>query len=176
MPGSRKSIIRKLMPTFHEVSSKVDAEFIMVIPRHLSQDELNELYGNLSRFIIVYDAREALLHSDFAFICKGTATLEASLIGTPFVLVYKFAFIDYLIYKWLVKIPYLGLGNILLEYAKNKVLHPELIQKEVTAENLISSMQNMDREKYFNDANVLRKYLKHGSAKNIAKIIEKGLQ
>ncbi|HIP61634.1 MAG TPA: lipid-A-disaccharide synthase [Sulfurovum sp.] len=175
MPGSRKSIIRKLMPTFHEVSSKVGAEFTIVIPRHFSQDEVNELYGNLSRFTIVYDAREALLHSDFAFICKGTATLEASLIGTPFVLVYKFAFIDYLIYKWLVKIPYLGLGNILLGYAKNKVLHPELIQKEVTVENLISSMQDMDRDKYFNDAKVLRKYLKHGSAKNIAKIIEKGL-
>ncbi len=171
MPGSRKSIIRKLMPVFHEISRKIDAELIIVIPKYFSQDKVNELYGNLTRFTVVHDAKEALLDSDFAFICNGTGTLEASLISTPFVLVYKFSYIDYLMYKWLVKLEYLGLGNILLGYAKGKTLHPELIQDAVTADNLIATMQDMDRDKYFRDAKALREYLEHGSAKNIAKII-----
>jgi len=174
MPGSRRSIISKLMPIFHQVASQITATATIVIPKHFSGDEVRELYGDLSGYEVVHDARTALRESDFAFICKGTATLEASLIGVPFVLVYKFAPLDYLLYKLLVKIEYLGLGNILLGHAKGKLLHPELIQDEVTAANLISSMDSMDRERFFIDAQELRSYLGHGSARNIANIIQKG--
>ena len=176
MPGSRKSIIRKLMPTFREVLDKIDTKAILVIPRHFSQEETHGLYGNLTGFEITYDARGALLESDFAFVCKGTATLEASLIGTPFALVYKFATLDYLLYKMLVKIPYIGLGNILLKADKNRVLHPELIQDEVTAENLVHTMQSMDRELFYQDSLSLLEYLKHGSAEATAKLILKKRQ
>ena len=173
MPGSRKSIIRKLMPIFHEVKQEIKANATLVIPKHFSQEEIYELYGNLTGFEIIYDAREALLESDFAFICKGTATLEASLIGTPFALVYKFATLDYLLYKALVKIPFIGLGNILLKADKNRVLHPELIQNEVTAKNLIHTMQSMDREQFYQDSLSLLAYLKRGSAEATAKLILK---
>ena len=176
MPGSRKSIIRKLMPTFREVSDRIHVKAILVIPQHFSKEETDELYGNLTGFEIIYDAREALLESDFAFVCKGTATLEASLIGTPFALVYKFATLDYLLYKILVKIPFIGLGNILLKADKNRVLHPELIQDEVTAENLIDTMQAMDREQFYQDSLNLLAYLKHGSAEATAKLILKKKQ
>jgi len=176
MPGSRKSIIRTLMPYFKEVAAQLDIRALLVIPQHFSKEETNELYGTLSGFEVRHDAREALLESDFAFICKGTATLEASLIGTPFVLVYKFATLDYLLYKMLVKIPFIGLGNILLKADKNRVLHPELIQGEVTAENLIHTMQSMDREQFYQDSLNLLAYLKHGSAETTAKLILKKRQ
>ncbi len=176
MPGSRKSIIRKLMPTFREVSDRINMKTILVIPQHFNKEETDALYGNLTGFEIVHDAREALLESDFAFVCKGTATLEASLIGTPFALVYKFAALDYLLYKMLVKIPFIGLGNILLKADKNRVLHPELIQDEVTAENLIHTMYSMDREHFYQDSLNLLEYLKHGSAEATAKLILKKRQ
>jgi len=173
MPGSRKSIIRKLMPVFREVAAKINRRAILVIPKHFTQEEINALYGNLTGFEISHDARKALLESDFAFVCKGTATLEASLIGTPFALVYTFATLDYLLYRILVKIPFIGLGNILLKADKNRILHPELIQSKVTAENLISTMQAMDRECFYQDSLSLLEYLKHGSAEATAKLIMK---
>ncbi|NKQ41923.1 MAG: lipid-A-disaccharide synthase [Sulfurovum sp.] len=173
MPGSRKSIIRKLMPIFRDIAGKLKKKAIVVIPNHFSQEETNELYGNLKGFRVERDGRKALLESDFAFICKGTATLEASLIGTPFVLVYKFAFLDYIVYKLLVKIKFIGLGNILLKAYQNRVLHPELIQHEVIAQNLIGTMQAVDRRAFYHDSLNLIEYLQHGSAKNIAKIITK---
>ncbi len=173
MPGSRKSIIRRLMPVFLETATKLDAKALIVIPRHFSKEEINTLYGTLSGFEVREDAREALLESDFAFICKGTATLEASLIGTPFALVYRFSSLDYLLYRMLVRIPFIGLGNILLKADKGRVLHPELLQSDVSTERMIETMQGMDREQFYRDSLDLLGYLKHGSAEATAKLIVK---
>jgi len=173
MPGSRKSIIRKLMPIFQETIKQLNVKALLVIPPHFSTEEINGLYGNLSGFEMTQDARKALLKSDFAFICKGTATLEASLIGTPFALVYQFARLDAIIFKWLVKLEFMGLGNILLKAYKNRVLHPELLQDAVTAENMIATMKAMDREEFYQDSLLLMEYLQHGSAAHTAKLIQK---
>lgn len=173
MPGSRKSIIRKLMPVFLKTAAKLDIKALIVIPRYFSKEEINTLYGSLSEFEVREDAREALLESDFAFICKGTATLEAALIGTPFALVYRFSLLDYLLYRMFVKIPFIGLGNILLKTHKNMVLHPELIQNDVTTDKMIKTMESVDRKQFYLDSLDLLGYLKHGSAENTAKLILK---
>jgi len=174
MPGSRKGEIRRLMPVFHDVRSRLDAEAVLVVPKHFAQEELNDLYGNLSSFIVSHDAHTALYESDFAFICSGTATLEASLIGTPFVLAYVAKPLDYLIAKTLVKLEYIGLANIMFSRFKGRPLHPELIQEAVTADALLETMQRLDREAFFEDAKALRGYLEHGSSARVAHII-KGL-
>ncbi len=171
MPGSRKSIIQKLMPLFHETAKKVNTKAVLVIPPHFSEEEINLLYGNLSEFEVTKDARGALLESDFAFICKGTATLEASLIGTPFALVYQFSPLDTVVFKYLVKLEFMGLGNILLKAYKDRVLHPELLQKDVTAENMIATMKAMDRDAFYQDSLSLIDYLQQGSATQVAQLI-----
>lgn len=56
---------------------------------------------------------------------------------------------------------------------KDGVLHPEFIQKDVTLENLLKSYNEYDREKFLSDSKSLRGYLKHGSSKTVAKIVEK---
>jgi lipid-A-disaccharide synthase len=60
----------------------------------------------------------------FSIITSGTATLEAAIIGNPFIIVYKVSPITYFIGKKLVKIKYLGLPNII---AGNEIV-PELLQ------------------------------------------------
>ena len=172
MPGSRKSEIKKLMPIFLELDTQLDAKTQIVIPKHFNQENINEIYGNISNITIVHDAHKALYESDFAFICSGTATLEASLIGVPFVLTYKAKKIDYFLAKNLVKLNYIGLANIMYEKFSGRNLHPELIQDEVTVENLLQMYKNYNREQFFNDSLQLRKYLKEPSSKNVAKIIE----
>lgn len=176
MPGSRKSEIRRLMPLFRELRARLDAEALLVVPKHFAKEELNHLYGNLSSFNVVHDAHEALYESDFAFICSGTATLESSLIGTPFVLAYVAKPLDYLIAKTLVKLEYIGLANIMFSRFRGRALHPELIQDAVTAEALLSAMHGLDRARFVEDAKALRGYLQHGSSARVAHIIKSRAQ
>ncbi len=171
MPGSRKTEVRKLMPIFRELHSSLHTKATLVIPKHFSQEEIETLYGNISAFEVTNDAHSSLLEADFAFICSGTATLEASLIAIPFILVFIAKPLDYFIGSRLVKIEHVGLGNILLKAYKNKQLHPEFLQDAVTTQNLLEAYNRYDREQFFHNAKDLRTYLKHGSSKRVAELV-----
>ncbi|WP_455756213.1 lipid-A-disaccharide synthase [Sulfurimonas sp.] len=172
MPGSRKGEISKLMPVFHEVRAELDVKAVISIPEYFSEEEVNEVYGDLSAFKVVYDSHKAILEADFAFICSGTATLEASIIGTPFILSYIAKPLDYFIASRLVKLDYLGLGNIMFSQFNDRAIHPEFIQDTVTTKNLLDSYHNFNRDNFLDDSKALRGYLKNGSSKNVAKLIE----
>jgi len=167
MPGSRKSEIKRLMPIFKEVAEKLNLDSILAVPQYL-KDNL-EIYGDIKDFTITYNAKKALQEADFAFICSGTATLEAAIIGTPFILAYKAKKLDYFIGKSLIKLNYIGLANIFFEKMHKPPMHPEFIQKEVTANNLIKSYKEYNYSQFIINSKVLRDYLKHGSAKETAK-------
>ena len=171
LPGSRKSEIKALMKIYKEVALEINKKKLLVIPKHFSADEINDIYGDIRDFEVTYDAKTALYESDFAFVCSGTATLEASLIGVPFVLAYKAKKIDYFIAKRFVKLNHIGLANIILDFEGLKPLHKEFIQDEVTKENLLNEYNTLDRDKFFNHSIILRKLLKHGSSKNVAKFL-----
>lgn len=176
MPGSRKGEIKKLMPVFNEVQKKLGIQATIIIPKHFSKEDIKELYGNISSFKIAHDAHKTLLEADFAFICSGTATLEASLIGIPFILSYIAKPLDYFIASRLVKLNHVGLSNIMFTQFNDRELHPEFIQEDVTVDNLIKAYHEYDRSKFLDDSKALRAYLKHGSSKTVAKIIEDSCQ
>lgn len=172
MPGSRPGEIKKLMDIYRELRSRIQCHAMLVIPEHFSEQTVQELYGDISTFEVTHNAHSTLERSDFAFICSGTATLEACLIKTPFVLVYIAKKLDYIIGKSLIKIKYAGLGNLLFDAKYQRSLHPEFIQDRVTVENLYNSYLEMDKKKFFDDAGLLRSLLKSGSAKHVAKLIK----
>jgi lipid-A-disaccharide synthase len=172
MPGSRPGEIKRLMPIFRELRPMLDSRAIIVIPPHFTQEQINDLYGDISTFEITHEAHKSLAESDFAFICSGTATLEACLIGTPFVLAYIAKSLDYTIASRLVKLDYVGLGNILFSHRYQRSLHPEFIQNSVNAQNLYNAYQQMDKTVFFNDAQSLRELLLHGSAARVSTIIK----
>ncbi len=174
MPGSRPSEIKRLMPLFHELRTHFKQEALIVIPPNFSTAKINELYGNLSDFIITHEAHDALYKSDFAFICSGTATLEAALIGTPFILSYIAKPLDYMIARALVKLSYVGLSNIMFDKMSHRALHPELLQNEVSVQNLLDAYNSMDKEAFLRDAITLRNYLQKGSSARVAEIILEG--
>ena len=171
MPGSRKNEIISLMPHYIALQKELDCEATLIVPEHF-KEKIDELYGDVSNFTIAYDAHKTLYESDFAFICSGTATLEATLIGTPFILSFIAKKVDFFIGSKLLNIEYIGLSNIMFDKMEHRAIHPELWQHEVTLENLLSEYRGMDQEKFFNDALHLRSYLKHGSSKRVAQIIE----
>lgn len=171
MPGSRRGEITRLMPYFHALRPQLQEKALLVIPRTFSQAQIAELYGDISGFSVTHDAHDALYESDFAFICSGTATLEAALIGTPFVLAYRAKRLDYLIARALVKLRYVGLGNIMFDQMQGRALHRELLQNEVSVSNLLQAYRDCDREAFCRDASTLRGYLKSGSSARMAEII-----
>jgi lipid-A-disaccharide synthase len=172
MPGSRKGEISKLMPIFKEVAKQLNVNAVLIIPEHFTQEERDALYGDITAFEISHTPHKTLYEADFAFICSGTATLEASLIGIPFILTYIAKPLDYFLASRLVKLNYLGLGNLMFEQYKGKSLHPEFIQDNVTVENLMQAYQDYNREEFLHNSQSLREYLGHGSSKRVAQIIE----
>lgn len=172
MPGSRAGEIKRLMPVFRKLRKKIDNEAYLVVPRNFDDQMIKKTYGDLSGFTTVHNAHETLIECDFAFICSGTATLEAALIGIPFVLCYIAKPLDYMIAEKIIKLEYVGLANILFHRLNGEAMHPELIQKNVTLENLLDEFSTMDREAFFEKSCNLRAYLKHGSAAGVARMIE----
>ena len=171
LPGSRRSEISRLMPVYRELAKKIEAKRLLVVPSFLL-DKVDEIYGDVSDFDIVSNTPEALYESDFAFVCSGTATLEAALIGTPFVLAYKAKAIDVFIARKFVKIKHAGLANIMFDFMGKEPLHEEFIQEFATAENLLRAYKSCDRQKFLKDCDELRAYLGHGSSKNVVKILK----
>lgn len=172
MPGSREGEIKKLMPIFREVKKDIRMAAVLIIPKHFTKAKIDKLYGDTSDFIITSDVHHTLATSDFAFICSGTATLEAALIGIPFVLVYVAKAVDYFLASRLVKLNYIGLANIMFEKFKQRPMHKEFIQKDVIKQNLLDAFYSIDRDLFLKDSKELREYLKFGSSKTVARMIE----
>jgi lipid-A-disaccharide synthase len=173
MPGSRKSEINKLLPIFKEVQQKLSSKkALLIIPKSFSEEKIQNLYGDISAFEILKETHSALAKSEFAFICSGTATLEAALIGTPFTLAFIAKKVDYFIGTKLLNITHVGLANIILSHHNDTTLHNELLQEEVTVENLLREYHETDKSIFSSKANELKTYLAHGSSENVAKILE----
>ena len=176
MPGSRKGEITKLMPIYRQIIAKLSKEAILIIPAHFTDEYIAKVYGDISGFTISKDTYTTLTQVEFAFICSGTATLEAALIGTPFILNYIANSIDYFLAKKIVKLEYIGLANIFFDKMQGDVsdktlMHKEYIQEDVTAENLLDGYENINKDDFLQNSIILRNYLRHGSSKIVADII-----
>ena len=173
LPGSRRSEITRLMPVFRELATNFKGEKILCVPP-FNIVRLDELYGDTSAFKVVTNTPQALKKSDFAFICSGTATLEAALIGTPFILAYKAKTIDVLIARIFVRLKHIGLANIMCDFAGKNELNPEFLQGAVNAKNLFEAYRKFKYKPFFDKVSFLKNYLRFGSAKNLAKMLNKG--
>jgi lipid-A-disaccharide synthase len=91
------------------------------------------------KFFYVDDAREALVHSRAAVVASGTATVEAALAGTPFVVVYRLSELTWKLGRRMVKLNHFAMPNLI---AGREVV-PELIQDDFTAENVVAELRKI---------------------------------
>ena len=138
LPGSRTQEIKLLLepisrivkdfPDYQFVASKVAWQ-----PKHL--------YDLLPDSVSLLEGRtyELLKASEAAIVTSGTATLETALIGTPQVVVYKANALSVTIARYLVKIKFISLVNLILD----KEVVTELIQSDVNATNLKSELSSI---------------------------------
>jgi lipid-A-disaccharide synthase len=87
--------------------------------------------------VLVDDARAALYHARASIVASGTATVEAALLGNPFVVVYRLSRLSYAIAQRVVTVPHVAMANLI---ADRRVV-PELIQDEFTAEAVVAAMR-----------------------------------
>ena len=123
---------------------------------------------------MTFDANYDLMNiAEIAIAASGTATLETSLMNLPTVIVYEVAALTYFLGKFLLKIPYIGLPNII---AGRKVV-PELIQSTATADNIAEETlsiltNNTRRDKILSDlAEVRQKLGSTGAVDKVAQVI-----
>jgi lipid-A-disaccharide synthase len=88
---------------------------------------------------LVDDARAALFHARASVVASGTATVEAALIGNPFVVVYRVSPLTYAIAKRLVKVPHVAMANLIA----GKRVVPELIQNDFTPANIVQQLERL---------------------------------
>jgi lipid-A-disaccharide synthase len=86
---------------------------------------------------LVDDAGATLCHARASVVASGTATVEAALIGNPFVVVYRVSPLTYAIAKRLVKVPHVAMANLIA----GKRVVPELIQHDFTAANIVRQLK-----------------------------------
>ncbi len=173
LAGSRKSEVRSLMPVYKELRKRHQEEALLVIPPHFSDEDIQELYGDISAFTIIRDTHTALFQADFAYVCSGTATLECALIGTPMVLVFRANRLEYWIGRKFVKLKHVGLANIVYDFEDKEEMHTELLQDEVNVERMYEVYQTIDKEKFLSRSIELREALGKSRLKDVAEIILK---
>ncbi len=159
LPGSREHEIELILPTMLESARLIynvhkELEFVIPVTPNVEKlvKEKIEENKNLPVKLVTkdkfkYPAYETMNQSKFSVITSGTATLEAAIIGNPFVIVYRVSPISYFIGKMLVKIPFIGLPNIV---AGEEVVK-ELIQEECNPVNIANiSLRYLEDEKLWN--------------------------
>lgn len=179
-PGSRSSEISALLPVMLQAAERIQKRHFpihLLIPQAPGIDESylqQYLAGShLKISIIKDDFYEVIKACDAIIAASGTVTLEIALLGIPHFIIYKVSPWSYRILKHLVKIPYVGLCNIV---TKQPVIK-ELLQDEVTAVRLEQQLMDLlTHPQRLQHAEQIRQQVKQalgssGGAENAAKLV-----
>ena len=136
LPGSRIKELQRILPPMIDAiaqlsTARPDVQTVVVIAPSRTVAEVREITSADVK-LIERQTREALAASDAAAIASGTATLEAALLETPMVVVYKESPINWHTLGRLVTVPHFGLVNLVA----GKEIATELMQDMLTGENL----------------------------------------
>jgi lipid-A-disaccharide synthase len=141
LPGSRMQEIRKKLPIMLEATRNFpECRFRIAQAPSLDRsfyETMTAQYGNVES--VQGKTYELLMQSHAALVTSGTATLETALFGVPEVVCYKGSTVSYEIAKRLIKVKYISLVNLILDKPAVK----ELIQHELTAENLTTELRKL---------------------------------
>ncbi len=140
LPGSRKQELHKMLPVLLEVAKQFPEMEAVIAGAPGAADTLYIQAREAGVNVVFGQTRNLLKTAKFAVITSGTATLEAALLNTPHVLVYKTSSLTYAIAKLLVNVKFIGLTNLIL----NREVVPELIQGRCTAGNIAKEIQSLD--------------------------------
>ncbi len=146
LPGSRVAEINMLLPLLLATAAKLAAaepqtRFLLAQASSIDDNLLQRLLAQSSVPIqVVRDqASEVMAASDVLLIASGTATLQAAVVETPMVLLYKTTPLTYRLARWLIRVKWIGLVNLVA----GRSIVPELIQDEATPDRLSQEVRRL---------------------------------
>jgi lipid-A-disaccharide synthase len=153
LPGSRRKEVERILPPMLEASALISArrpevQFVVVVAPSRSSDEVRDIVRAQRAtplplpsclHIVSGQSREALASSDVAAVASGTATLEAALLETPMVIVYKESTINWHTLGRLITTDHFGLVNLV---AGERVV-TELMQDDLNGDRLANELLSL---------------------------------
>ncbi|HTY44706.1 MAG TPA: lipid-A-disaccharide synthase [Patescibacteria group bacterium] len=119
LPGSRQKEVKTLLPIMLETAgllraSLPEAQFLLLRAPSVPQEVFDRLLAKypLPVRLLTDMAYDGVAACDFALVASGTATLETAIIATPMVILYKVSFLTWAYMKAAIRIPYIGLANV----------------------------------------------------------------
>ena len=146
MPGSRVKEVRMNLPGILESAARLGPayEFLLPVAPTLERSFLQALIrqsgiANQLSIHLVPEAVPALAQSHAGIVASGTATVEAAMMGTPFVMVYRVSPLTYRLGRPRVKVPYFAMVNLIA----GEEAVPELVQQDFTAEEVVTRLNEI---------------------------------
>ena len=145
LPGSRRMEVRSLLPPMLDAVAILQRErpveaYLIQAPtiEHDALEAIMKEHGTEVP-ILPHDRGEGVAAADVALCSSGTATLEAAVLGTPAVVVYRLSRATYLLARKLVRLPHFSLVNIVA----GKDIVPELIQDDVNGARIAEAVRTL---------------------------------
>jgi lipid-A-disaccharide synthase len=142
LPGSRRSelyyLLRPMLEAAAQIRTQMTAcQFILPLADTLQPADVQGALETapLPVRLVQRQTYDVMQAADVLVVASGTATLEAALLGTPMVIVYKAHLLTYLLARLVMRVSRIGLPNVIA----GRAIVPELWQSEVTANNLATS-------------------------------------
>jgi lipid-A-disaccharide synthase len=139
LPGSRRGEVEALLPILLEAAERLlrgqpTTQFILAQASTIQDNLLQELLRRspVAVTVVKDQASEVMAASDLVLVASGTATLQAAVVGTPMVLLYRTTPFTYWLARRLIRVKWIGLVNLVAD----RTVIPELIQDEATAEQV----------------------------------------
>lgn len=139
LPGSRKSEIGRLLPVMLDAAQHIRkafpaAQFIIPVAPGIERQEIEAqvVQKKIPVIIVENQLHRALRACSLVLVASGTATLETALMQKPMIILYKVSFLTYLIGRLMIRVPCIGLANIV---AGTQVV-PELIQADASPQRI----------------------------------------
>lgn len=152
LPGSRMNEIKRMLPVMldavEQLSAKQpDLQFLLPQAGSIDDEVLNTYLDASSAEIKVIKGQpyDAIQCCDAVMTTSGTATLEIALLTVPMVIAYKLSPLTFWLGRILVKIPFIGLPNIIA----GKAIVKELIQHDVSAATLAAEIERMLQDQHY---------------------------
>lgn len=152
LPGSRRKEFERILPVMLDAAALVSdelpsAQFVVALASRRTREEAERVIASHPAHerlaprirIAREEAREALASSDAAAVCSGTATLEAAVLNTPLVVVYKESALNWHTLGRLIDVEHYGLVNLV---AGERVA-PELMQNDLTGASLARELLSL---------------------------------
>jgi lipid-A-disaccharide synthase len=141
LPGSRSRELLANLPPMFEAARLLGPEYEYLLPvaPTLKESQVKALVEQAKGVAVrvVHDARGVLQHARASIVASGTATVEAALIGNPFVVVYRVSRITYAVAQRVIRVPHVAMVNLI---AGRRIV-PELIQYDFTASKVAEQLR-----------------------------------